>query len=311
MKKGFFCILFCFSLVLCSCEPSPQFDQAQQADLSPLMTVRQLADENRQFENNTTRSTASHSPEIRAILDRGYLVFGMNAADVKPFFYTDEQSGELIGLDVELAYAIANSMGVRAVFNRDATSFDGVVQLVINGTVDIALSKLSMTMRRAEMVRFTTPYITFRQALLINRLEYARIGHEDQLPGFIRNFHGALGVLNNTSYVNYALINFPNADIRPFDTWVEAVEALFAGEVLAIYRDEGEILIVNNTRQDASILMKPVFISDKRDPIAMAVSADAPLLQSWLNIFLDDYLLQNHLELTPSRLIERHIGTNN
>jgi hypothetical protein len=87
------------------------------------------------------------------------------------------------------------------------------------------------------------------------------------------------------------------------------VDALFSGEVLAVYRDEGEILVVNATRKDASILTKPVFIGDKRDPIAMAVSADAPLLQEWLNIFLDEYLLQNRRELTPSRLIERHFGS--
>ena len=308
MKKGFFYMILGILVLFFSCTHNPRPEQTQNIDLSPLQTVRQLAEENRQFENNPARSTASHSPEIRAILDRGYLVFGMNAMDVKPFYYTDEESGELIGIDVEIAYAIANRMGVRAVFNREATSFDGVVQLVVDKEVDIAISKLSLTMRRAELVRFTTPYIIFRQALLINRLEYARIGSEDQLPGFIRSFHGALGVINNSAYMNYAFANFPNADVKTFDTWDQAVEALFAGDLLAIYRDEGEILIVNTTRQDASILMKPVFISDNRDPIAMAVSADAPLLQSWLNIFLDDYLLQNHRELIPSRFIERHFG---
>ena len=296
---------------LSSCIPSPQLEEAQETGLSPLQTVRQLAEENKQFETNPNRSTTSHSPEIKAILDRGYLIFGMTAADQKPFFYRDAESGELIGLDVELGYAIANRMGVKAIFNRDATSFDGVVQLVIDKQADIALSKLSLTMRRAEMVRFTMPYITFRQALLINRLEYAKIGPEEQLPGFIRNYRGSLGVIVNSSYMNFAVINFPQAEIKTFDNWDQTIEALFNGEVLAVYRDEGEILIVNTTRQDASIMMKPVFISDKRDPIAMAVSADAPLLQSWLNVFLDDYLLQNQRELTPNRLIERHFGTGN
>jgi ABC-type amino acid transport substrate-binding protein len=211
-------------------------------------------------------------------------------------------------VDVELAYAIANRLGVRAVFNRDALTFDGVVTLVVNKEADVALSKLSRTIRRAELVRYTNPYITFRQALLINRLEYARIGSEEQLPNFLRNYRGTLGVIVNSSYHTFALANFPNADIKTFPNWGEAVDALFNGEVLAIYRDEAEILIVNNTRKDASFLMKPVFISDKRDPIAIAVSMDAPLLQEWLNIFLDDYLLQNKREMTPSWFIKRHFG---
>jgi len=117
-----------------------------------------------------------------------------------------------------------------------------------------------------------------------------------------------LGVIANSSYHNFALLNFPNAELKLFNNWGEAVDALFNGEVLAVYRDEGEILIVNNTRKDATLLMKPVFISDQRDSIAMAVSMDAPLLQEWLNIFLDDYLLQNYREMTPGWFIERHLG---
>jgi ABC-type amino acid transport substrate-binding protein len=309
MKKKFYFTIPLVLLIL-SCTPAIQTEQPQLVSLSPVETVRLLAEENRQY-GTSSRSTAAHAPEIKAILDRGYIVFGMTAADQKPFFYTDDVTGELIGLDVEIAYAIANRLGVKAVLNRTAASFDGVVQLVVNKEVDIALSKLSLTIRRAEMVRYTNPYIVYRQALLINRLEYAKLGKEEQLPGFIRNFQGAIGVIRGSSYENFAVSNFPAAEIKSFDTWDQIVNALFDGYLLAAYRDEGEILVVNATRKDASILMKPVIISDKRDPIAMAVSADAPLLQSWLNVFLDDYLLQNSRELTPSQLIERHFSTVN
>jgi len=304
-------ILFLALLALLSCNQTEknQASEQPQTRLSPLETVHRLAEENKQFEANPAKSTQFHSQEIKAILDRGYIVFGMAIVDQKPFKYIDAASGELIGLDVEIAYAIANRMGVKAVFNRSATSFDGVVQLVVDKKADIALSKLSLTTRRAELARFTQPYVVLRQALLINRLEYAKVGSEDLLPKFLKNYRGSLGVVNNSSYVNYAAANFPDAEIKKFENWDETVGALFDGKVLSIYRDEGEILTILTTRKDASILMKPVIISDKRDPIAMAVSADAPLLQDWLNIFLNDYLIQNSKELTPARLVERHFGS--
>jgi ABC-type amino acid transport substrate-binding protein len=309
MKRKLCCILLVIiPLFFLSCNLASQEEQEQLSELSPLETVRLLAEDNRQFESSPTRSTENHAPEIRSILDRGYIVFAMTSADQKPFFYSHPETGELIGLDVEIAYSIANLMGVKAVFNRDASSFDGAVQEVIHKRADIALSKLSLTIRRVEIVRFTNPYIIFRQALLINRLEFAKIGSEDYLPYFIRNFQGPLGVIVNSSYMNFAYINFPGADVKTYNDWDETVDALFRGEVLAVYRDEGEILRILNTKEGASILMKPVIISDKRDPIAMAVSTDAPLLQSWLNVFLDDYLLQRQREMTPSRLIERHFG---
>lgn len=311
----FFAVLVCLLLVFFSCAPDtrteqPLMEQASMTSLSPLETVRRLVEENKQSASARSASTQAHPREIKEILDRGYIIFAMPARDVKPFYYREEKTGELIGLDVEIAYAIANRMGVNAAFNRDATSVDGVVMQVVEKKADIAISKMSRTIRRAEMVRFTSPYITFRQALLVNRLEFARIGSEAQLPQYIKNFKGTLGVFNNSSYVNYALTNFPSADVLPFDSWDDAVNALFDGKVLALYRDEGEILVINSTRKDASILMKPVFINDKRDPIAMAVSAEAPLLQEWLNLFLVDYLMQNHQELTPSSLIKRHFGSN-
>ncbi|MDR0569531.1 MAG: transporter substrate-binding domain-containing protein [Spirochaetaceae bacterium] len=280
-------------------------------ELSPLETVRRLAEENKQSSSVVRENTASYPAEIRSILNRGSIRFAMIAQDQKPFFYRDEGSGELIGLDVEIGYEIANRLRVRAIFNRDSQTFDDVVMQVMNKEADVALSKLSMTTRRAELVRYTNPYVSFRQALLVNRLEFAKIGPEERLPYFLRHYDGSLGVIKNSSYMNYALLNFPTAKVQTFDTWEQTVESLFEGKVLAIYRDEGEILIINATKKDASILMKPVFINDKRDPISMAVSADAPLLQEWLNVFLNEYLLQKRGELTPSRLIARHFANEN
>jgi len=295
-NKSIVFFIVCIALVFLSCKMETNAKQPQ-TRLSPLEVVRRLAAENKKFETEPAKSTPFHSQEIKEILDKGYIVFGMAATDQKPFKYIDTASGELIGLDVEIAYAIANRLGVKAVFNRNAASFDEVVQLVVNKEADIALSKLSLTTQRAELARFTQPYIVLRQALLINRLEYAKIDSKI-----------SIGVVNNSSYVNFAAANFPNAEIKKYKDWTETVNALFEGKVMAIYRDEGEILTILATKKDASILMKPVIISDKRDPIAMAVSAEAPFLQDWLNIFLDDYITQNRKELVPDRLVERHFG---
>jgi len=307
IKKGYYCLtLVILFLLFFACESETQTKQPQQISTSPLETVRLLAEENKKFEGVPSNSAAVRAPEIKAILDSGYIVFAMTTSDHKPYFYNHKTTGELIGIDVELAYAIANHLGVRALFNRNAATFDEVVMIVADKEADIALSKLSRTTQRAKLVRYTNSYITFRQGLLVNRLEYARIGSEDKLPNFIRNYHGTLGVIQNSSYHAFALVNFPNAELIFFNNWHEAVDALYNNEVIAIYRDEAEILIVNKTRKDSSLLMKPVFFNDKHDSIAMAISNDAPLLQEWLNIFLEDYIRQNQRKLTPGWFIKRH-----
>jgi ABC-type amino acid transport substrate-binding protein len=306
MKRNI-CFLFFISLILAGCGKGFEAGLPVETNLlSPLEAVRQLAALNREASLSPLTDLESYPPEIRAILRRGSIIFGMTSADQKPFFYKDEETGELIGLDVEIGYEIANRLGVRAVFNRDAASFDGVVLNVVNKKVDVALSKLSRTLRRGGLVRFTAPYITFRQAVLVNRLELAKVSSEEDLPRYMKQFRGSLAIIKNSSYVGYAESNFPLAVQKTYDTWPECIDALFSGEVLAVYRDEGEILIINETRKDSGIMMKPVFINDKQDPIAMAVSHDAPHLQEWLNVFLEDYLSQNGSELTPARLVKRH-----
>jgi len=271
--------------------------------------VEQLAGENRRLAAAAgALAAAGYPPEIRAILERGFVTFAMTRSDQKPFFYADPETGDLVGLDVELAYAAANRLGVRAVFNRDAENFNGVVDKIVRGEADIALSKLSRTEDRAARVRFTKPYIVFRRALLFNRLELARVSSEAEIPYFVRRLTGRIGVIKNSSYETYAAENFPQATVTPFDTWGETVDALFRGEILAVYRDEQEVLIVTTTRKDASILAKAVVIRDEQDPICAAVAAGAPLLQAWLDIFLEDYLFHNGDGLTVRALVERHFA---
>jgi ABC-type amino acid transport substrate-binding protein len=308
LKKTWYLVVW-MALFL-SCEQRVEMPDVEAAAPTPLELVAQLAEENEQIALSAAANIQYYPEEIGAILERGYVVFGMTAADQKPFFYKDEQTGRLIGLDVEIAYEIANRMGVRAVFNREAASFDDVVLKVVNKEVDIALSKLSRTINRAAMVRFTHPYITFRQALLFNRLELAKVTTEENLPMFVKRFTGSVAIIKNSSYIGYAGANFPDATVKTYDTWGECVDALFAGEVLAVYRDEGEILIVAETRENAAILMKTVFISDKQDPIAMAVAHDAPLLEAWLNTFLDEYLRQHSADLAVWRIVKKHFGEN-
>jgi ABC-type amino acid transport substrate-binding protein len=157
-------VLWFILLVACN-EPSTEGrDSANTGSriFSPLETVSELAAINGRATESQPRNLSLYPKEIQSIIDRREVIFAMTRADQKPFFYADEQSGTLIGLDVELAYEIANLLGVKAVFNREAGSFDEVVMKVVNKEADIALSKLSRTMRRAEMVRYTIPYITFR-----------------------------------------------------------------------------------------------------------------------------------------------------
>ncbi len=184
-----FLVLFFTAACAKTSEKAPEL--AIGAVLNPVDTVRALKLLNTKASHSAIQVIETYPEEISEIVRRGTIVFAMTAADQKPFFYVDEVSGEFLGLDVELAYNIANKLGVRAVFNRDAQSFDAVD--VANAKADVAISKLSRTLKRAQLVLFRKPYITIRQALLRNRLLHEKTRADGRYPYRYSLQYGAYG----------------------------------------------------------------------------------------------------------------------
>lgn len=228
------------------------------------------------------------APDIKRIVESGELTVALTAGDQPPFYYVGSD-GELAGLDVTLAHEIAARLGVKARFNRSPKSFNEVVELVAKGDADVAISKLSRTLARAQMVRFTKPYVTFRHAMLFHRLRLAQHTSEEALPALLRQLKGQVGVIGQSSYESFLRQHFPAATAVPFQTWDEAVQAVLAGHILAVYRDELAIQQINQSRKDASLTLKTVIYKDMKDYIAIAVAWDRPHLAAWLDIYLDSF----------------------
>jgi ABC-type amino acid transport substrate-binding protein len=225
-------------------------------------------------------------PDIAALLGRKQLVVAMTATDQPPFYFVNRK-GDLAGFDVDIAKAMAKELGVELVFKREAKSFNDVVSYVASGKADLAISKLSRTLTRALYVRFSRPYIVLTQGLLINRVQLAQRASDDKVNAFIRDFSGKIGVIRNSSYVNYAKENFPKAQVVEYGTWKEVVAAVISGEVLAAYRDELEIRKIFDSLPNSALTLKPMFFTDLTDPIAIAVGYKNTQLLAWVDTFLE------------------------
>jgi polar amino acid transport system substrate-binding protein len=246
--------------------------------------------------------TSPLAPDIQRIKNRGVLIVALHSVDQPPFFFIDKKN-ELAGLDIEISKGIASGLGVKVEFNRKAKSFNDLIDIVDRGEADLVISKLSRTLSRAQIINFSTPYITFRQALILNRLELAKKApsNEDIVP-FIKDFTGKIGVITNSSYVNYAKKNFPRATIVELPTWDDVVSAVFSGEILAGYRDEMEIKKIIKGRSDASLKVKSIIIKDVTDPIAIGIAPRDAQLLVWVNLYLENL----NLNLDAEKLLDRY-----
>lgn len=94
---------------------------------------------------------------VKEIQDKGKLVVGTNA-EYPPMEWVILENGEskIVGIDVELAQAIADELGVEMVLDNRA--FDALIPSLQTGKVDIVIAGMAQTPDRAKVVDFSQPY---------------------------------------------------------------------------------------------------------------------------------------------------------
>lgn len=237
------------------------------------------------------------APDIARIVTRGELVVAMLGVDTPPFFY--EKKGELVGLEVDLAKAIGKELGVAVRFNRNAKSFNGVVEIVARGEADIGVSKLSRTLARTQVISFSQPYLVMNHALILNRVKFAQFARDRALPEVIRGFTGTVGVIARSSFEDYAKRYFPNAKIKPYPGWPDVLKALDKGDIIGAYRDEFEVKRILKEDPTASLNFRTVTFKDLEDTLGIAVGIGDPVLLAFIN----EFLVQRTDKLTTAKVL--------
>ncbi len=240
--------------------------------------------------------------DIERILKRGELIVAMLGIDNPPFFERD-QNGKLSGLDVDLGRSIAEELGVKVRFDRSPKTFNETVELVQKQKADLAISKLSISLRRAKQVKFSQPYVTMRQGLLINRLELAqRTSAGLTSEEAIRNLDGKVGVIKGSQYSLFAKKRFPKATVVEFPKWDDAITAVGKGDILAAFRDELEVKKVVLKQPNFALQVQTVAFSDTTDLLAVIGHWQSSQLIDFVNY----NLILNKLNYTADQLIKRY-----
>jgi ABC-type amino acid transport substrate-binding protein len=229
------------------------------------------------------------SPSIEKILKRGELRIALYHKDIFPFFFHDK-NGKLVGYDIDIAKKIASTLGVKPVFNRDAETFDSIIEMVAENKADIAVSLISVTLKRAEKVLFTKPYLVLHPVIIFNRLKASNFKYNNG-----RSISGVIGEKKGTSYVDFAKMIFKNPKITEYDSWDSAIKDLLKGNVVAVLRDESGVRNIFMESPSLSIRLKTVVLKNFEDNIAIAVNRKNTHLCYWLNLFLETYKTEKNI----------------
>lgn len=107
--------------------------------------------------------------DVQSIVDSGKLRVGVKA-DVPNFGLQDAATGEFEGMEIDLAYALAEQMGL----SRDAVVFEPVTAktrgpLLDNGQLDVVIATFTIKPERLEQWNFSNPYYQDEIGLLVKK----------------------------------------------------------------------------------------------------------------------------------------------
>ena len=170
--------------------------------------------------------TDTTDPTIKRIKNAGKLVVG-TSTPYEPMEYVDD-NGNIVGFDIDIAEAIANALGVELEIVDMA--FDDLLDAVEDGTVDISIAALTITIERSEQVLFSNAYLNAGQIIIVNE------SNDDiNSPEDLDN--KTVGVQIGTTSEDEALKYTNASKVIAYEDYTEALEDILAGEIDAIVID--------------------------------------------------------------------------
>jgi glutamate transport system substrate-binding protein len=161
--------------------------------------------------------------------------------DVPPFGFENPQTGEVEGFDVDLGTYIAERLGVEPTF-REATT-DNRIPLLVDGTIDLILSTMTITEERDLEIDFSEPYYVANGDVLVP--EDSDIQSIEDLNG--RRVCTALG----STYQETIKKEAADADLRLVDLYSECFDQIQTGAVDAVSTDN--VILTGMVSQDPSL----------------------------------------------------------
>ena len=169
-------------------------------------------------------ASTSAAAELTTV-EAGKLTMATNAT-FPPYEMTTD-AGDIEGIDVETAQAIADKLGLE--LQIDDMDFDAALLSVQQGKADIVMAGVTVTDERKAVMDFSDSYATGIQSIIVP--EGSDIASPDDLAG------KKIGTQRGTTGYIYCTDDFGEDAVVAYDSGLTAVQALNNGQVDAVVID--------------------------------------------------------------------------
>jgi ABC-type amino acid transport substrate-binding protein len=212
-----------------------------------------------------------------------------------------KESGELKGVEVDLARQIAGGLRMKPVFVE--LPWDQLIPALLARRIDVIMAGMSITEERRALLTFTEPYLQVGQMALIRMRDAGRLAG----PGAMAVPGRRIGVEQGTTGEQYATRSLAGAGVTRFESVARALQALQAGSIDYLIHDAPTIWHLTGNPQPSQADLLGLFTPLTEEYLAWAVRrGDDPLRQK-LNVELARLRERGELSAILTRWIPTRI----
>jgi ABC-type amino acid transport substrate-binding protein len=237
----------------------------------------------------------AQTPVLQRIVETGTLRIGMSG-DQPPLNATSK-SGDLIGLEVDLANFIADALEVEVQFVK--RPFPELLSALKRGEVDIVMSGMTINAERSLDAVFVGPYMVSGKSILTTSgaLAEARTAADIDRPDV------TVAALRNSTSERFAQKHVPKAKLVTVENYDDAVQMILRGEIDALVADVPAVqfAILRHPGENLATLAGPFTV----EPIGIAVPSTELPLQMLLDNYVTAYENSGLLEMLRVQWLEK------
>lgn len=241
----------------------------------------------------TAITTTAPAEETTSTVEaKGELTFAMSGL-YKPFNY--KKDGELVGFDVEIGKALAETMGVTP--NPVTNPWETILEGLKSKKYDAIIGSMAITEKRLEQVDFTRPYYRSGAQVFVAAGNNTIASPED-LAG------KKIGVVKASTFKDIAVTLTDEDKVVGYDSDVIALQDLTSGRIDAVITDAvvGFAAIMENGLEIKDVA-EPLYV----DEMGIAVRKEDTALLDELNAALEAIIADGTYDQISQKWLGRNI----
>lgn len=215
-----------------------------------------------------------------------------------PPFETKDDAGNPTGVSVDLATALAESLGRPVQIENIA--WDGLIPSLQSGKVDVVISSMTITEERGKVVDFSDPYAKAYLAFLVGPKSSAKSVADLDSPD------RTIAVKKGTSGEIWVRANLPQTQVTALSSENAAVTEVVQGKADAFIYDQ--LTIYRQAQQNPGSTMVPIPDQAPQEWGAAVRKGNTELLES-INKFFADYRANGGFEKLTQKYLAQEKAT--